>query len=125
MKARLSGSSEGNSCSCVREKDQGVGVWVCERVVYGFRRACVCVCVCVKEGLGKLGDSPANSLINQGVMATLQERRLGYNSQAGLEPGNSRFSTLRLNYYAARGIGFRCVCVCVFAWVCVCVRVCV
>ena len=28
-------------------------------------------------------------------MATLQERRLGYHSQAGLEPGTSRFSTLR------------------------------
>jgi hypothetical protein len=37
-------------------------------------------------------------------MATLQERRLGYHSQAGLEPGTSRFSTLRLNHYAARGI---------------------
>jgi hypothetical protein len=35
-------------------------------------------------------------------MATLQERRLGYHSQAGLEPGTSRFSTLRLNHYAAR-----------------------
>ncbi len=33
-------------------------------------------------------------------MATLQERRLGYHSQAGLEPGTSRFSTLRLNHYA-------------------------
>jgi hypothetical protein len=50
------------------------------------------------------------------VMATLQERRLGYHSQAGLEPGTSRFSTLRLNHYAARGCT---VCVCV------CVRVCV
>ncbi len=36
-------------------------------------------------------------------MATLQERRLGYHSQAGLEPRISRFSTLRLNHYAARG----------------------
>jgi hypothetical protein len=55
----------------------------------------------------KLGDPPANLLINQalkGVMATLQERRLGYHSRAGLEPGTSRFSTLRLNHYAARGI---------------------
>jgi hypothetical protein len=52
----------------------------------------------------KLGDSPANLLINQGVMATLQERRLGYHSRAGLEPGTSGFSTLRINHYAARGI---------------------
>ncbi len=37
-------------------------------------------------------------------MATLQERRLGYHSRAGLEPGTSRFSNLRLNHYAARGI---------------------
>jgi hypothetical protein len=36
-------------------------------------------------------------------MATLQERRLGYHSRAGLEPGTSGFSTLRLNHYAARG----------------------
>ncbi len=41
----------------------------------------------------------------KGVMATLQERgRLGYHSQAGLEPGTSRFLTLRLNHYAARGM---------------------
>jgi hypothetical protein len=39
----------------------------------------------------------------KGVMATLQERRLGYHSRMGLEPGTSRFSTLRLNHYAARG----------------------
>jgi hypothetical protein len=51
-----------------------------------------------------LGISPANLLINQGVMATLQERRLGYHSRAGLEPGTSRFPTLRINHYAARGI---------------------
>jgi hypothetical protein len=37
-------------------------------------------------------------------MATLQERRLGYHSRAGLEPGSSRFSTLRINHYAARGM---------------------
>jgi hypothetical protein len=37
-------------------------------------------------------------------MATLQERRLGYQSRAGLEPGTSRFSILRINHYAARGI---------------------
>jgi hypothetical protein len=37
-------------------------------------------------------------------MATLQERRLGYHSLAGLEPGTSRFSTLHLNHYAARGM---------------------
>jgi hypothetical protein len=43
-------------------------------------------------------------LINQGVMATLQERRLGYHSQAGLEPGTSRFSTLRINHYVAWGM---------------------
>jgi hypothetical protein len=54
----------------------------------------------------KLGDSPANLLINRGVMTTLQERRLGYHSRAGLEPGTSRFSTLRINYYAARGIRY-------------------
>ena len=52
----------------------------------------------------KLGDSPANFLINRGVMATLQERRLGYHSRAGLEPGTSRFSTLRINHYAAWGM---------------------
>ena len=41
----------------------------------------------------------------KGVMATLQERgRLGYHSQAGLEPENSRFSTLCINHYDARGI---------------------
>jgi hypothetical protein len=39
----------------------------------------------------------------KGVMATLQERRLGYHSREGLEPGTSRFSTLRLNHYATRG----------------------
>jgi hypothetical protein len=55
----------------------------------------------------KLGDSPANLLINQGVMATLQERRLGYHSRAGFEPGTSGFSTLRINHYAARGIYFK------------------
>jgi hypothetical protein len=45
-------------------------------------------------------------------MATLQERRLGYHSRAGLEPEPSRFSTLRLNHYAARGICVRaCECV--------------
>jgi hypothetical protein len=42
-------------------------------------------------------------------MAILQEHRLGYHSRAGLEPGTwpkilARFSTLRLNHYAARGI---------------------
>jgi hypothetical protein len=37
-------------------------------------------------------------------MATLQERRLGYHSRAGLEPGTSRFSTLRINHCATRGI---------------------
>jgi hypothetical protein len=52
----------------------------------------------------KLGDSPANSLISQGFMATLQERRLGYHSRAGLEPGTSRFLTLCLSHYAARGV---------------------
>jgi hypothetical protein len=52
----------------------------------------------------KLGDSPAIFLINRGVMATLQERRLGYHSRAGLEPGTNGFSTLRINHYAARGI---------------------
>jgi hypothetical protein len=52
----------------------------------------------------KLGDSPANFLINRGVMATLQERRLGYHSRAGFEPGTNGFSTLRINHYAARGI---------------------
>jgi hypothetical protein len=51
-----------------------------------------------------LEDSPANLLINQGVMATLQERRLGYHARADLEPGTSGFSTLRINHYAARGI---------------------
>ncbi len=40
-------------------------------------------------------------------MATLQERRLGYHSRVGVEPGTSRFSTLRLNHYAARGISPR------------------
>jgi hypothetical protein len=39
-------------------------------------------------------------------MATLQERHLGYHSRAGLEPGTSGFSTLRINHYAARGISF-------------------
>jgi hypothetical protein len=52
----------------------------------------------------KLGVSPANVLINQGVMATLQERRLGYLSRAVLEPGTSGFSTPRINRYATRGI---------------------
>jgi hypothetical protein len=56
----------------------------------------------------KLGDSPANFLINQRVVATLQERRLGYHSRAGLEPGISRFSTLRLNRYAARAYRYVC-----------------
>jgi hypothetical protein len=40
-------------------------------------------------------------------MAMLQERRLGYHSRAGLEPGRagtSIFSTLRINHYATRGI---------------------
>jgi hypothetical protein len=43
----------------------------------------------------KVRYSPANLSINQGVMATLQECRLGYHSRAaraGLEPGTSRFS---------------------------------
>jgi hypothetical protein len=50
----------------------------------------------------KLGDFPANLLINQGVMATLHERRLGYHSRSGLEPGTSGFLTLCVNYYATR-----------------------
>jgi hypothetical protein len=37
-------------------------------------------------------------------VATLQARRLGYHSRAGLEPENSRFSTLCINHYDARGI---------------------
>jgi hypothetical protein len=37
-------------------------------------------------------------------MATLQERRLGYHSLVGLEPGTSGFSTLRIDHYATRGI---------------------
>jgi hypothetical protein len=37
-------------------------------------------------------------------MATLQERRLGYHTRAGLEPGTSGFSTLRMNRCAALGI---------------------
>jgi hypothetical protein len=37
-------------------------------------------------------------------MATLQERSLGYHSQAGLEPGTSRFLILCLNHYAALGM---------------------
>jgi hypothetical protein len=48
----------------------------------------------------KLGYFPANLLINQGIMATLQERRLGSHSRAGLEPVTSEFSTLRINHYA-------------------------
>jgi hypothetical protein len=39
-------------------------------------------------------------------MATLLERRLGYHSRAGLEPGTSKFATLRLNHYAARGMQY-------------------
>jgi hypothetical protein len=54
-----------------------------------------------------LGNSPANLLISQGVMATLQERRLGYHSRAGLEPGISGVSSLRINHYAARGMLYR------------------
>jgi hypothetical protein len=52
----------------------------------------------------KLGDSPDNLLINQGLMAALQELRQGYHSRAGLEPGTSRFLTLPMNHYAARGM---------------------
>jgi hypothetical protein len=76
---------------------------------YLARRAIPCVLSAFGQPLSalKLGDSPANLLINQGVMATLQERRLGYHSRAGLEPGTSRFSTLRINHYAARGITAR------------------
>ena len=37
-------------------------------------------------------------------MATLQERRLGYHSRAGLEPGTSSFSTPRIDHCAARGV---------------------
>jgi hypothetical protein len=33
----------------------------------------------------------------------LEERRPGYHSRAGLEPGTSGFSTLRMNHCAARG----------------------
>jgi hypothetical protein len=51
----------------------------------------------------KFGESPANSLINQGVMATLQERRLGYHSRAILEPKTSGFLIPRINHYATRG----------------------
>ncbi len=35
-------------------------------------------------------------------MATLQERRLGYHSRAGLEPGTPGFSTLRMDHHAGR-----------------------
>ncbi len=61
-------------------------------------------------GLGTRTDVnlgiPQPILINQGVMATLQERRLGYHSRAGLEPGTSslRFFTLLINHYAAWGM---------------------
>ena len=60
-----------------------------------------------------LGNYTANLSINQGIMATLQERRLGYHfrarrlayhSRAGLEPGTSEFSILRINHHATRGI---------------------
>jgi hypothetical protein len=58
-------------------------------------------------------------------MATLQERRLGYPSRAGLEPGTSRFSTLRINHCAARGILSRTLiaplhCMRLLAYMCVC-----
>jgi hypothetical protein len=45
--------------------------------------------------------------IRQGVMATLQKRRLGYHLQMGLEPGFSGFLTLHIDHYcdyAIRGI---------------------
>jgi hypothetical protein len=54
-----------------------------------------------------LGDSPADSIISQGVMATLQKRRLGYHSQMGLEPGFFGLLTLHIDhycYYATRKI---------------------
>jgi hypothetical protein len=40
-------------------------------------------------------------------LATLQERRLGYHSRAGLEPGTSRFSTRRISHYAAARVTTR------------------
>jgi hypothetical protein len=42
-----------------------------------------------KDASTKLGDSTAYLLINQAIMATLQERRLGYHFRTGLEPGTS------------------------------------
>jgi hypothetical protein len=38
------------------------------------------------------------------VRATHQKRRLGYHSQAGLEPGTFEFSTPRINHHATRGM---------------------
>jgi hypothetical protein len=51
----------------------------------------------------KLWDSQVKLLCCQGVVSALPERRLGYHSRAGIEPGTSEFSTLRINHYAARG----------------------
>jgi hypothetical protein len=52
----------------------------------------------------KLGDSPANLLINQWGYGHTTRALPGVSLPSGLEPGTSRFSTLRLNHYAARGI---------------------
>jgi hypothetical protein len=52
----------------------------------------------------KLRDPPANLLINLGIVATLQERRLWYHFPAGFEPGTSGSSTMRINHYATRSI---------------------
>jgi hypothetical protein len=95
-------------------------VCVCARACV---RACVYVCLCVTIGGSyrsaapvKIGDFPANLLINQGVMASLQKGRL-------LEHGTSRFLTLRINHYAAQGITTMVLDVCVCVSVCVCARV--
>jgi hypothetical protein len=36
-------------------------------------------------------------------MATLQERRLGYHPQTGLEPGTFGFSALHKNHFSTQG----------------------
>jgi hypothetical protein len=91
-------------CNCgVSLRNKTVGTLAGHENKLLFNRNNYCRPALSQHDTNKLGDSPANLSINHGVMATLQERRLGYHAPAGLEPGTSGFSPLRINHYAARG----------------------
>ena len=63
-----------------------------------------------KASLPELQESEDLCLVQCAVAPLTEEHGVcaWTHSRAGLEPGTSRFSTLRLNHYAARGMQLRC-----------------